>query len=96
MKSYCKSDQKFDNQNCLVAPWTALEDVTAESGANIDGSLSNDRPNLKFNPEFNPNALVGKATCIQLKPAGRIVCFDWQYFQIWQHQTSTLVCPIDV
>ena len=68
----------------MVAPWTALEDVTAGSGANNDGSLSNDRPNLKFNPEFNPNALVGKATCIQLKPAGRIVCFDWQYFQIWQ------------
>ena len=72
----------------MVAPWTALEDVTAESGANNDGSLSNDRPNLKFNPEFNPNALVGKATCIQLKPAGRIVCFDWQYCQIWQDKTS--------
>ena len=55
----------------MVAPWTVLEDVTAESGANNDGSSSNDRPNLKFNPEFNPNALVGKATCIQLKPAGR-------------------------
>lgn len=48
----------------------SYEDVTAESGANNDGSSSNDRPNLKFNPEFNPNALVGKATCIQLKPAG--------------------------
>ena len=55
----------------MIAPWTVLEDVTAESGANNDGSSSNDRPNLKFNPEFNPNALVGKATCIQLKPAGR-------------------------
>ena len=73
----------------MVAPWTVLEDVTAESGANNDGSSSNDRPNLKFNPEFNPNALVGKATCIQLKPAGRscVTCVDdvdYQYFQIWQ------------
>ena len=44
----------------------SYEDVTADLGAN--GSSSSDRPNLRF----NPNAVVGKATCIQLKPAGTI------------------------
>ena len=43
----------------------SYEDVTADLGAN--GSSSSDRPNLRF----NPNAVVGKATCIQLKPAGK-------------------------
>ena len=42
-------------------------DVFADSGANNDGNSSNDRPNLRF----NPNAVVGKATCIQLKPSGK-------------------------
>ena len=46
----------------------SYEDVTAEDGANNEkSSLSTDRPTLRF----NPNAVVGKATCIQLKPAGK-------------------------
>ena len=45
----------------------SYEDVTAVTALSEVSSSNGDRPSLRFN---NPNAVVGKATCIQIKPTG--------------------------